>query len=83
MKRLVLLFHDSTTRQEFVGWFLDGGGDQNFAESQSLNGSQVLQPETPDSAENWDWQVLGDDADEFVIDMKPVGDDDAEASEEG
>lgn len=71
MKRLVLTFPDSEARAAFVGWFLDGGGDQAFAESQATHNEPPLYSSTPGGEKTWDWQRLGHEADEHVIEMQP------------
>ncbi len=33
MKKITIEFPDDEVCEEFIGWFLDGGGDQQFSES--------------------------------------------------
>lgn len=33
MKKLTIEFPDEASREEFLGWFMDGGGDSDFMQS--------------------------------------------------
>jgi hypothetical protein len=76
-KRLVLEFDDATTRDDFVGWFLDGGGEYQFNEGREERDEPRLATESRDP-EKWDWQI-DPDADEHVILMSPYPEDEDDA----
>ena len=51
MARLVIDFPDENIKEEFVGWFVDGGGDQDF--DRALDIRDVELPEGSFLTLNW------------------------------
>jgi hypothetical protein len=76
MKKLTLEFPDSTTRGRFVAWFLDAGGENDLNEFLDEHRLAPIHADSPDGHELWDWQRLGEDADEHVLVLAPVTDED-------
>jgi hypothetical protein len=73
VKKLVLTFPDAATRGRFVAWFLDAGGDQNLNDFIEHDGGRALSSDSPGGGD-WDWQRLGDDAEEHVIEFSEIDD---------
>lgn len=72
MKKLLLIFPTHTDRSAFVGWFLDGGGQQGYQEALAEQSeTPALYAVPPDGRDVWDWQRLQLTADEHAIAMVP------------
>lgn len=69
-KRLILEFPDDETRMAFVGWYLDGTGEQDFGLTREEGGKPFLYSSPPKGQEQWDWQTKPDD-DEYLIRIGP------------
>ncbi len=76
MKKLVLEFPDSITRGQFIAWYLDAGGEEGLNDYLDQHGLAPMHADSPDSHEEWDWQRLGEDADEHAMVLTPITDDD-------
>lgn len=74
MKKLTLEFPDSTTRGRFVAWFLDAGGEEGLNEFLDHHSHLPIHADSPGGHDQWDWQRLGEDADEHVLVMAAVTD---------
>lgn len=72
-KTLTLQFANAKDRDDFVAWFLDAGGDQQFGDFRDMHSKPVLNAKPPAPQTLWDW-ALDPDADNHVIAMTPCVD---------
>lgn len=71
---MVLEFDNAEDRDDFVGWFLDGGGEYQFNDGRDGDGKPTLDTETRVGREDWDWKD-DPDGDEHVIRMPRIQED--------
>ncbi len=74
MKKLTLQFPDSATRGRFVAWYLDAGGEQDMNDFLDQHGLLPMHADSPGGHDEWDWQRLGEDADDHVMVLTPIDD---------
>ena len=54
-KTLTLVFDDHDDRESFIGWFLDGGGEQGLNDSREAHDEPYLNTKS----EKTDWPWMG------------------------
>lgn len=65
-KKLILEFPDDVTRMDFINWYLDGNGEQDFGQMLHEHDKPYVYAGPPEGQPKWDWQTKPD-ADEYVI----------------
>ena len=67
--KLTLDFATPEDRDSFIGWFLDGGGEQQFNESREMHDEPPLNQAGPGGG-NWEWGEGDRTAENYTIELR-------------
>lgn len=78
--KLTLDFATDKDRHEFIGWFLDGGGEQQMNDARELRDEPMLGSNGPGGGD-WEWSTGSKAvpvADNYTIELRPYDDEDGD-----
>ncbi len=73
MPRLIFDFPDFETREDFIGWYLDGNGEQDFDSCQEMHDKARVSSKPPEGQKKWDWNI-NPKAEDVTIRLVPDAD---------